>query len=743
MSDASNSAPDVDPTESEDRPGSPQAEKSTDDGSAVSTPSEAASDGGDDEHDTESAWKRVTDPDHARRLADIGYERDAAVAALRGGGYANVFLGQTTVETIVAGNHHGGAPPRGAMTDVVPSGPVSTAILDRIRSFFVHPDGYGDMRLRLNKQWLVLLRARTGTGRTTAALHLLDEECREGVRKLDPDVELKTVGLDDLESNNGYLLESLEPRQAAALRAYHVEQLATRLGERGCRLVVIVDDAAPLRLDEVGQYLVDGIGLVESEALVRKHLGCGLRKAGHDGDGTALLEQREVRELLAEIPPDTPLREQANLGTLLVEVVQGRAELLTVQDQYRAVASAEFEKWFDEQADAEQRSFVIALAVFNGMPVQVVSVAARMLADRIKAVEVPRRLDRARSLFATPLRKRLADARAEVVQSTQETPHGQVAVQVVRFRDERFPRRVLEHVCQQYDQVHDLVRKWLLNLGADPDQRVKMRAGVAVGLLSLFEFERTRSLVILPWADSGDEDARDAAIAALQIPSQQPEFTPVITRMLTDWIKQNNEPWRRVTAVRALGSTGAMMPDLALRLLRRAARRADWKLATAIAASMAELFQRRELTGTVLDTLVQWTGEDEFPVRRETGLLSVLHLSYYLVVEPSQAAGTWPVLVWLADAEPAYHDRILTLLARMLDASGFIQPGYRELRRWVVVAQKETSLREPLARMFLKLAAASDNDGTIRHYLVEWAAERKGPIAAATAILDYFDREGR
>ncbi|HEY2056969.1 MAG TPA: hypothetical protein VGH57_01250 [Amycolatopsis sp.] len=694
----------------------------------------------DGQEDIGSAQNKAADPEQAEswrlftrqmETATVSMFGSAAGGAGPAGGTANFFLGATNVGQV--GDRH--SRPRDLR---VRSGVVSAAMLERIEQSYVEPDGYPELKATLARELVLLIRARGGTGRTTTALRLLDEACREGVRKLDPDTDLKSLQAKDFEPSRGYLLESLDPAQAAELKAFHAESLSRLMQERGCMLVVIVDESTALALNEVGHLVVEDFGMVKPERLLHHYVQLGLRDSGAAADAD-VLTRPAVKEIIDQLTEDMPARELAELGELLVEVANDRRELDYVRERYSRASSTSFGEWFETQQEVEQRAFVIALAVLNGESVQLVSAAATMLADRFLKLEFPKRADRSRDVFATPLARRLQQARAEVVTGTQDTRFGQVRVHKAQFRDERFPLRVLEQVRSQYTQALEVVMGWLFDLGNIPGPQVRIRAGVAAGYLSQHDFVDVYHRILWPWAASGDEDQRQAAIAALQVPGWPAGSERVVSKLLTRWVRQRHDRDLQATAARALGSTTAMSPATALRLLRLAARHADWDVAFSIGESVSDLF--RADSAQVLAALVRWSREDEFPQRRETALLAVLITSRYLAVTEEHSSEHWPVLVWLAERRPQEREPIVLLFSRMLLAADFMRHGYLEIHRWLRLAQREPALVEPIARLLAEVGRHSGETDSIEFYLRDWAGDRGAPAQGAGAVLEQFVRE--
>ncbi|GAA3683190.1 hypothetical protein GCM10022267_82500 [Lentzea roselyniae] len=340
-----------------------------------------------------------------------------------------------------------------------------------------------------------------------------------------------------------------------------------------------------------------------------------------------------------------------------------------------------------------------------------------------------------------PLQRRISDANAELVEDTAETAFGAVPVRKARFRDDRYPYRVLQLICTQYDQAHEVVRGWLFGLGVIPGDQVRIRAGMAAGLLSLQDFPSIYQTLIEPWAAIGDENARWAAVAALTIPGQHPALSRVVCEVLKKW-SRSSDMELRTTAAQALGSTSAMSTRACLRLLRQLARYADWGIAYAVGESVTDLLARVDDRGAVLGALVRWSRDDEHPKRRETALLAVLIASSYLVVTVDGGSEKWPALVWEAENDEERRAQIVRLYARMLLTAEFNRRGYLALRDWTKVAQKDQSMREPLARLLFDVGTESGELDSIRYYVEYWRDEHDGPADAARAILRHFKQRG-
>ena len=94
------------------------------------------------------------------------------------------------------------------------------------------------------------------------------------------------------------------------------------------------------------------------------------------------------------------------------------------------------------------------------------------------------------------------------------------------------------------------------------------------------------------------------------------------------------------------------------------------------------------------------------------------------------------------EAVKTQRDRIAVLFARLLEDAGFMVSGYGELRRWVGLAEKDATLREPIARFLTGVIEQTEDSSSIRFYLDNWSGPRTGQTEAARAILAHLDRKG-
>jgi hypothetical protein len=695
----------------------------------------------------------ATDQGKARQLARDNRARDDAVTALLGGTAhaTNIFAGNVIglVET-------GGRRPGDTAWAGVATGSVTDEALREVAATYVEPNSYGLLRTRLRERSVVLLRAKPGWGGTTTALHLLSGECAEGVEKLNPDVSLRLTKELGLRQDRGHLLEWLDVDEARGLHEFHLERLKDALDKVGGRMIVLLDPATPIREHALSTYVVEAGPAPDSRAVVARHFTAHLEAAGKPGQ-----EVDDFAELAdpfgAIVETERRVGNLAEFARDLGELVLGRLGVGVIWERYGDTADAAFREWFDQLEDNDQRSFAIALAVFNRMPMHTVAATATQLAKDMQAAENPDRRTRFRSMFALRRGDLLERVGAEVAAGSELTDLGPLAARVVRYRDDRRPRRLLEDVWWQFDEAHRVVRTWLHQLGQSPDRRVCARAGVTVGLLSLSEFDHVRQLVLEPWADANSPEQLEAVLGALVLPSQQPELQPLLARMIVEWLGSGSVG-RVVAAVKALGTHGVVSPGRALKLMRRAAnaKSSAVEVRLAVVDAVTSLAIIPDRLGQVLRTMLVWSDDLRIPVRN-TGLLCLLRLSTYLQVSTEDSVEAWPALLHVAEHDPkpqhplvyqneriGYRRLVVVLLGRLLDAPFYMPSAIRVLRTWVEVAQKDPAQRWPLGRLLHDVAEETGDEAGLRHYLDEWATGRgnNNHHEAVVDILAAMDRRG-
>jgi len=200
-----------------------------------------------------------------------------------------------------------------------------------------------------------------------------------------------------------------------------------------------------------------------------------------------------------------------------------------------------------------------------------------------------------------------------------------------------------------------------------------------------------------------------------------------------------------------MGALPLMSPARALRLVRQVAAVPNPIMEIAIADALTNLSIRGSFS-LVLNALMRWT-DSQRPQVRMTGLTCVLQLCSYLTIAVKGSAEPWPAMLRLATPDPQApldadrdapaRDKIVTLIARALDAAFFMPETYEQIRRWVEVAQRDPAQREPLGQLLVAVAAQTGDLLSVRFHLESWAKTKRRLADAVADVLAVLDKEKR
>jgi len=707
------------------------------------------------------SWLR--DRSRVQDAAEFAVQLEQAQAELsgranaRGRANSSVFI---VGETVSIGGHvtggdsvagHAGA----RFLGEVVTGEVPPEVLAEIKLSFLEPPVFGRLRDMLQQRSIALFQAPAGWGRTTIGLRALHEVCPDGVWKLNPDSDLRKLnGAKTLQPGRGYLLEIRAVDQFAHLKVPHLEELSEWCLANRIRILITADLDIGAGGDVYRNFGVRGDERPDPHVVLRRHLDLLLsgHDAGESGAAARVLADEQVQEILETVVDETvSMRLLAELAQRLAQAVRAAPDApdyASVAAYFGSQADEDFSDWFAGKSavggprDRGQWAFLLALATLNGMPYATVARAARMLEARIRAVEDGDE-EQGRTLFGVNREERLADARAQVVTATTFARYGPMRIEAVRFKNSGYPYRVLDRVWAEYDEVHPLIEDWLRELGGDRDRAVRIRAATAVGLLAAFDFDRIVNEILLPWADSEDEDARESAVSALSLTSLSPELFVHILRMLKDWGGEHSPPNRQWTAARALGaSVGRAIRPEAIRILRAMAQRDDLLLHFAIADSMLELFlaEDESAQADVLTALVRWTGPDANPARRAAGVLAFLQLAASVEADDPRSDARWPGLLWLAAREYDHFDPIARLWPRAIQEPGYLVVAQDVFSGWIAMAD-DPSMIEVLSRLLRKTVKDGFDVQRYRECVTQAALD--GETEATRALGKVIDQIGQ
>jgi hypothetical protein len=571
------------------------------------------------------------------------------------------------------------------------------------------------------------------------------------VARFSPDTDLRALTTADLDPESGYLLElnpgsvSLPPTPA------HVDRLRDYLAECECYLVVVAPHDIRYR-DSFDGYIAD-CPLPDPQEVFDQIVGYEI---GRQPDKEQVLQQIAIHARpQGPAGPQTPSEVRWLVAHLLSvgTADHAAAELdLLHSDLAGRYVSAWFEPLAGLPATSEGdepvrlAAFRIALAVLNENPFDLVAEAAEELTEEILVARSPRR-NPGRPVFARHREDYVANSRASVVPGSVRFINAAAPASVVAYDDDRLPLAVLRHVWAVHN-LRDPLLSWLESLGKDRRPLVYMRAALAMGLLSSWDFSYTFHERIEPWAMSEDKRERWIAAVALDEASRNDEVRPVVREILEEWCEDGDFALRWTGAI-ALGyGLGLRDPAKALKELRKLGCWKEGQLAGPATWAVARIFVLGAIE-PVIETLVAWLDDDRRDVRR-LGLVVVWRIAHAKVGEledqfeltDTSAGGRWtrlanrrrwPLLVALADDDPDLLDPLADLVWQLARSNFLEADTAKTLKRWMRAAAKDRTCLGPVGRFLALLGDDHSDRVRLLHLLRMLRQDRDEPLPADVA----------
>lgn len=643
---------------------------------------------------------------------------------------------------------------------------------------FVKPDGFDLLAPQLRRRRVMILRVAPGRGGRTATLRLLDDLGARPILQLPTDTDLRRVDASQIMAGGGCLLRDAGPGWASRLTELDLQRLNQDFARRNAWLVLVVDAKARFADQILAEYVSDLGEAPPAEEVLSMHLrhllGPGSREVGD-----AVINDADVAGLLRTLldRPDRISR-AAELAVLLAEEtreVELGVALIAVRQRMARLADGNFEAWFDGLTELGDRCLALALGVLHGatregaFSFELVSEAAQSLEHRLRVEDESDRDKPSPPVdpFAVRRGERLERIRAQLIKVNQNTPYGRLPVDVARFDDTDWPRRILTRVWREHPGVRTQLLDWLRELARHPVLRVRVHAATAVGLLSCLSFDYIRRTVIEPWSLSAHGPEREAAASALKIPADHDDFATPVRRMVAQWSRDDAAETRRCTAARAHGiSLGVRDAGYALRSLGRLAGGQQGHISLtmlqAIRNSLSDLIVNGDesVAEEVLVAVRDWAIDGREPplseaaesrqrlpkenkerqrIRQATGFYAFLGIASTLrmraAVDDRPDAVAWPGLLWVAEGDATHHTAIAELWGRAVVDNLAHEMAGNVLWSWARTVDPDDRGRAALATL---LVAAANRERTylvIHRHAQNWTTDRQDQRAARTGAV--------
>ncbi|MFI1383892.1 hypothetical protein [Embleya sp. NPDC020886] len=671
------------------------------------------------------------------RRARLGY-RGAHVQGntrIRAGGVA-YGAGSYAAETIIK-NFYSDA---GRPIDPV-DGPIPGDTLDRLRETYERPASHTLLVATLKSKGVAILCGAVGTGRGTTA-RLAAEEARQdlergGVVVLDPDLDPRDLAATGrLEHGCAHVLEGDGARWAQRLRPQLLHRLGGQTLDRP--LVIVLDKRLPLDRDGLAGYLVEHRP-PEREAVLERHL-CHRLTERPDAPAKLLAAEAVVDELgglqrfteivalaeqlatdeLDDVPPD-------ELAEGLRARLRTRAQFLLGPPVKSAAGGESAGGGPDESISLWSKAFLLACVVLDGLSPTRVSQESQRLGALLHGVRSPSSPPEM-PLFHESLNDWTAHEEVWFTDPTggrvRKMPNDPGCRVVVRQRG--LVPVVLEVLWHDHGGARAPLLEWLAELVVRDEERIRVPAAQAVGLLATFDFDFVESELLRHWAAA---DRRvdplavrriKAAAWALERAATDDRLAGRIRRLLKGWSATHRY---QDCALEAYGTTiGALFPVDALDGLERIARSRQ----RSVRGAVGELYVAGSTT-QVLQRLALWSASP-YP------LLHIDAAMCLQLISRLPADRNVPALTQLLH-EPNARADLLVLTRQIMHSAhdGVRRRGWDIVRQWVDRAGDDERLVAAVAEFVGDLCADPDRGLRTRllFHLRLWDHQRVGNGAAA------------
>jgi hypothetical protein len=611
--------------------------------------------------------------------------------------------------------------------------------LAQVRRHYVPPPHYDRALQMLREQHLIILYGAAGLGKFTTALHLVSALHEKAVFEMEPSLNFDRLDLNALGKGRGHVIDTLGQESANGLRPAQVARVARELRKAGHHLVITVDGRTSLPLAGLNEFVVRWNEPPEAETLLRRHL------QALDEDKVAAVARKDaVQELLRSHPLPGDV---VTLAALLRDVVAGSLALEEVANRFQGRVEQHVAQWFEEHTALEERTLLLAVAVFNGANYQDVADADQALQAKLRGPGEAPADGSVSPLLGKSRRERLESVSAEVEAAFEETEFGRSPVEIVKLKQDACQPVVLRFLWREYDRARGPLLEWLRDCARHSKVDVRAAAAAAVGELSRSDFTFLVESVIRPWANHDEARQRIAAALALGIPAWSGELAPQVLSLLHHWSTLDTlENWKLAwTAAAAYGDlTGLRFPDLALQDLRRIAETRDVRLLHAALRSLQRLFEEGrvnfEFHLKVIRALHQWAGEADTEDGQLIPLWFFLKLAHDSRMDWPESGASRPTVAWLAWSGQPSRSLVVELLALSLNHNGIYTWALEILRRWVEEAGADASQASELENLARQLAGRTPRDRErLEFYLERWAEGPNGGAGLAAKLRAVID----
>jgi hypothetical protein len=692
----------------------------------------------------------------------LGGRRKNDLYATYGG---NKFYGQTFVYGDVVGQDKemrwsatGG--PSDQPSDGVLTARVDQARLRKVRFVYLTPKPYEEARRRLDQHHLAILFGRPGCGKFASALNLLSHSETDRIDEVEPAVEVTHLLRFHFEDDRRYVVDGLCLDSARRLNPVLVSRLSERLQEKNTYLVLTVNRGPGVQLDGLDRFVVGWLDVPDREGLLRRHLEWQLDGSDLAADLERVIDAQEVRQLISmERTPG----EIDRFAAVLQLAVRGELSVADAVARFELEAEREVAAWLQAHHNLPDYSFLLAASVLDGLSYPAVADAAGRLESCLSALRrMPEEPSIVSLVLANSRARRLEEVGARLVPGLESTDYGEVEVERLVLNNPIWRFAVLRHVWDEHDLARNAVVRWFQELGDHHNVNVRDQVAAVVGKLSEHDFDHLLGKVLTRWAASDSLDMRMSAAWSLCIAASNDAITPRVRSLLQNWIEDGNDGLKW-TAAATYGYIGRRFPDVAIEGLEAILLEDDDNLLDGVAVGFYVLFDAGhhadQAYGRILGPLDRWTNREKLDAewererivksQRRWKATAIISLRLFLVIceandfDDDASNIKWPGVLWAMESDSEAREQGLTLWRRALNEQSTRDKALEVLHDWVLRADDEDGLFDPLLRLVTELTddGAGRGGDRLRHHLKRWTNTSRVRSRTVDRLLSALNEE--
>ena len=613
--------------------------------------------------------------------------------------------------------------------------------IEKANNVYVKVSSYEKLKQTLVENHVLIIWGQAHYGKWTTALKLLSSSSLSlnNIFEIKPDVTFDEIFSLNIESQQGYIIDTLAGEIAESIDIFLMKRLSSRFKNHNSYLIITVDYRNDIAKNKLEDFLFPWDVLPFSPDILKKHLYWYLKdKKQFDQIMETISKDHEIIKILkSSILP----RELDKFSELMIKVADNELELTEAISRFKAHAIKQVEEWFENNHELDKRTFIISLSALNGASYQDVIMADEHLNNLINPNVDETEKDSSR-IFGYSRKQKINNVRAHLYQGFQTSEFGKSPVELIEFDNISHQPAVLHHVWIEYDPLRKILVNWLREI-VFSNYDVRMRVAAAVGELLKYDFNYLKSEILLQWANHEDIRPRVAAAFALGIPVWEGEFAPQVLGLLHHWSNIRNNWKLQWTAAAAFGGlVGLRFPDLALRDIYNISLSEDIRLFSVMNNSIFNIFSAGELSNDyymkVLSTLHNWINSSSNINSRLIGLLIFLNLLSTSKTKGIPDANKWHTFFVLLREPEKYENIIANMWRHALNNKSSRKIALQSLKILIHAVDDDLrlySIMELFIKKLIHNGSSSREKERLCYYLSHWIGDSNRETSTAEKLL--------